>query len=57
VTALDDTNAVICLIPQLSEVKQLGQLWLSNSDIIGAHIRHLCTPWVIWPRHHISPFV
>jgi hypothetical protein len=36
VTAFDDANAVIGLIPQLSEVKQLGQIRLSDPDIIGA---------------------
>ena len=37
-TAFKNANAVIRLNPQLSEVKQLGQIWLSDPNIISSHI-------------------
>ena len=40
-TAVDDAHTIIGLTPQLSELKQLGQIRLSDPGIIGAPYRIL----------------
>ena len=37
-TAFNDAKAVIGLSPLFNEVHQLGQIWLSDSTIVAAHI-------------------
>ena len=37
-TALNDAKAVIGSSPLFNEVRQFGQIWLSDSAIVAAHI-------------------